>query len=165
MPAQQRAPPPPRRKPKQQPPPNTEITAALAPIPAPLGTTSDAAGTGSATEGDAQGAIGDAPLTGPGDDYLDRLRRWINQYKHYPKEALDRKDEGHVVVRFMITRDGTVLDPMIEQSSGSALLDTAAVQMLRDASPVPPLPPVYRADRATIALPIEYSIGIFERLF
>jgi periplasmic protein TonB len=138
-----------------------------APAPAP-GTGSGlgvGAGRGTGAEGAGHGAIGDGPIEGPGDDYLDRLRRWLNRYKHYPPEARKDKEEGGLTVSFVILRDGTVLDVQIEHSSGFPLLDQAALQMLHDASPVPPLPPNYRPERIVIDLPVRFSIGFLDSLF
>jgi periplasmic protein TonB len=125
----------------------------------------DASGTGTGAEGAGHGAIGDGPIEGPGDDYLDRLRRWLNRYKQYPQAAEQRKEEGRLVVSFTILHDGTVLDPRIERSSGFPLLDEAALRMLRDASPVPPLPATYRAERVGIDLPVDFTIGLWHRIF
>lgn len=188
-------PPPPRRKPKpprphpiaapaapaqseaspapsppQPQPQPTQLAAAPTPVPMPgaPGAGSGPGGSGGAgtgAEGAGHGAIGNGPIEGPGDDYLDRLRRWLNKYKHYPKAALKQKQEGGLVVSFGILRDGTVVNPAIEHSSGFPLLDQAALRMLQDASPVPPLPPTYRAPRVEISLPVDFSIGFFDKLF
>jgi len=37
--------------------------------------------------------------------------------------------------------------------------------MLREASPVPPLPERYRAPRLAVALPVDFSIGLLDKLF
>jgi len=124
-----------------------------------------AAGLGTGAEGAGHGAIGNGPIEGPGDDYLERLRRWLNKYKRYPDQAKKDKQQGQLIVSFTILRDGTVTNPRIERSSGFPLLDDAALGMLRDASPVPPLPPSYRAASATIDLPVEFELGFFVRNF
>lgn len=124
-----------------------------------------AAGLGTGAAGSGHGAIGDGPIDGPGDDYLERLRRWLNKYKHYPEEAQKQKQRGQLVVSFTILRDGTVKVPRIERSSGFPLLDEAALQMLRNASPVPPLPEKFRAPNVAVDLPVEFSIGLFDRIF
>jgi protein TonB len=40
-----------------------------------------------------------------------------------------------------IRKDGSVVDTIIEQSSGSALLDRAARRIVKLAAPYPPFPP------------------------
>jgi protein TonB len=96
---------------------------------------------------------------------MERLRRWLARFKKYPPDARKLKQEGTVVVAFVIARDGVLLDAQIERSSGFPLIDEAALAMLRDASPVPPVPPGYPGDRLSIAMPVRYSIGFFGRLF
>jgi periplasmic protein TonB len=140
-------------------------------VPKPPGASGSGSGVASAVGrgiGDAgagHGAVGDGPVTGPGDDYLDRLRRWLARYRHYPEAAKKAQEQGQLVVSFTILRDGTVIDPHIERSSGFPLLDEAALKMLHDASPVPPLPEAYRAQRLDVGLPVNFSIGLVDRLF
>ena len=102
---------------------------------------------------------------GPGDEYLEELRRWLARHKHYPQEAIDKNEEGQVVVGFTLKRDGTVLQAWIEKSSGVPILDRAALAMLHDASPVPPVPARYQGAELKLAMPIDYSIGFFDKLF
>lgn len=146
-----------------------ELAAAVpAPQPGAPGTGSGPGGTravGTGAEGAGHGAIGDGPIEGPGDDYLDRLRRWLNKYKRYPDQAKKDKQQGHLIVSFTILRDGTVRNPQIEHSSGFPLLDEAALAMLREASPVPPLPPSYRPALVSVDLPVEFELGFFARNF
>lgn len=101
---------------------------------------------------------------GPGDDYFERLRRYLATYKRYPPDALRRKQEGTVTVRFEVAHNGTVLGAVIERSSGFPLLDQAVLEMLNRASPVPALPDS-APDRGEIVLPIAFKLGVFDRLF
>lgn len=120
-------------------------------------------GGGQGAEGKGAGMLGTDE--GPGDEYMERLRRWVAKFKKFPPEARKLKQEGTVVVAFVLARDGVVLDAQIERSSGFPLIDEAALAMLCGASPVPPVPPSYPGDRLSIALPVRYSIGFFGRLF
>ena len=122
-----------------------------------------ASGAGLGRKGTGAGAFGQGE--GPGDDYLDRLRRWLAKYKRYPPDAIKRKQQGTVVVEFVLARDGTVLDAHIERSSGFPLLDRAVIELLDRASPVPPLPDRYEGERAKLALPIDFKLGFFARHF
>lgn len=147
-------------------PPAADTGATAAPTAAGVGRgPAGPSGAGKGAEGQGHGVVGNGPIEGPGDDYLDRLRRWLAKYKKYPEDALKRKIEGEVVVDFTLARDGTVLSARVEKSSGSATLDEAAVQMLHDASPVPPVPERYKGQELRISIPVDYSIGFFERLF
>jgi protein TonB len=58
-----------------------------------------------------------------------------------------------------------VLDAWIERSSGLPLLDAAALAMMHNASPVPPIPDHYPGSELKLAMPVDYSIGFFERIF
>lgn len=153
-----------------EPPPgpsNGQGAAAAQPGSAASGTASagpgGAAGVGTGVAGAGQGSFGNGK--GPGDDYLDRLRRHLAKYKHYPPEAVKRKEEGTVLLSFVLARDGTVLEAAVERSSGFPLIDQAALDMVRNASPVPPLPASFAGDRAHIVMPAGFRIGFFDRLF
>jgi protein TonB len=122
-----------------------------------------AAGVGTGVAGAGPGAFGNG--RGPGDDYLDRLRRHLSRFKRFPAEAVKRKQQGTVYVTFVLARDGTVLDAQIQRGSGFPLLDQAALDMLHNASPVPALPASYVGDRARLTIPVDFSIGFFDRIF
>jgi protein TonB len=152
------------------PPSRSQVAAAAPPAgAAPTGETGEGAsprsGSGQGTEGTGRGSIGEGPLEGPGDDYLERLRAWLARYKEYPDEAFQKKQEGRVYVSFTVHRDGQLTDPRLERSSGSAALDAATMKLLRVASPVPRLPAAYRLDQARLVMPISYSIGFFDKIF
>ena len=102
---------------------------------------------------------------GPGDDYLEHVRRWISRFQHYPEEADKQGQKGVVLLDIDIARDGTVLDVRIARSSGYPLLDAAALQTVRSASPVPPFPARYRRERGSIEVPQSYTPILIRRLF
>jgi periplasmic protein TonB len=126
--------------------------------------TSGNAGVGRGNEGAGQGALGEG-ADGPGDAYFERLRRHLKRYQRWPEDSGD-KDRGTALVTFTIGRDGTVRAAEIERSSGYATLDEATLDMLRRASPVPPLPSTFRGDQITITIPAEWKRGFFlKKLF
>ena len=45
----------------------------------------------------------------------------------YPLDAVRNKIEGNVSVRFLVTAEGNVKNSLVEQSSGSSILDSATV--------------------------------------
>lgn len=122
-------------------------------------------GRGRGDEGPGRAAVGNGSLNGPGDDYLDAVRRWVNRFRKYPDEAVQQKQEGTVGLGFKFSRDGTVLDAWIEKSSGFPLLDQAALAMIRAASPIPKVPDQYKGDTLTLVMPENFRIGLFDRLF
>lgn len=168
--------------PAPKPAPKPTPTVSVAPLPAPpeqapatamaaagnpaaLGTGMTGAGSaGNGSFGVSQGPGGPGRGTGSPDDYLDRVRRHLERYKHYPDEALKKKEEGTVMVAFTLAHDGTVTGAWITRSSGNPLLDQAALAMLHDGSPVPPVPPQYWNRTGPITLPVDFTIGLFDRI-
>ncbi|HEY1505457.1 MAG TPA: energy transducer TonB [Stellaceae bacterium] len=122
-------------------------------------------GRGRGDEGAGRAAVGNGSLNGPGDDYLEAVRRWVTRYKKYPDESVKQKQEGVVQLGFKFTRDGTVTDAWIEKSSGFPLLDEAALAMIRGASPIPKVPDRFQGDTLTLVMPENFKIGLFDRLF
>jgi protein TonB len=120
-------------------------------------------GAGQGAEGKGLGSAGNS--SGPGDDYLDRVRRRLRQFQKYPEQAVKQKQEGTVVLAITVARDGSVLDATVARSSGFPLIDEAAVKMARDAAPLPPFPATYAQDKRTFDIPQKYEIGLFDRIF
>jgi protein TonB len=122
-------------------------------------------GQGLGAAGAGRGDVGNGNLTSPGDDYLERVRRRVAEFKRYPDAAKKQKQEGRGAISFRIARDGTVLDAWIERSTGFPLLDAAILQAVHEASPVPPVPERYRGAELTVSMPYAFSIGTFDRIF
>jgi len=76
--------------------------------------------------------------------------------KHYPEAARSRGEQGIVRLALTIGRAGHVTSARIIGSSGSSVLDQAALTMGRNASG-PPLPPEMGAS-VNITVPVRYSI-------
>jgi periplasmic protein TonB len=76
--------------------------------------------------------------------------------KHYPEAARARGEQGTVRLALVIDRGGHVVSARIIGSSGSAILDEAALDMARRASGRP-LPPEMGAS-VSLTVPIRYSI-------
>lgn len=120
------------------------------------------AGSGEGLQGTGAGSMGTDG--GPGDDYLERVQRWIKRFQYYPEEADKQGQRGVVLLDIDIARDGTVLDVRIARGSGYPLLDAAAVQAVRNSSPVPPFPSQYQRERGTIEVSASYSQSLVRRL-
>ena len=73
--------------------------------------------------------------------YMNALKRKINENWSPPGAGFAQTRETLVV--FTIQRDGSVRGTDIEQSSGDAFYDQAAIRSVRRATPFPPLPPGY----------------------
>ncbi len=73
--------------------------------------------------------------------YLAAIRARIAKAKRYPMMAERRRIQGEVVVSFRLSFDGRLLgEPQVSESSGSSLLDGAAVRAVMRAAPFPRFP-------------------------
>lgn len=73
------------------------------------------------------------------------LRAWVDRAErvgnlNYPDEARQRRLGGQVVITVGVRRDGSVESSRILRSSGTPLLDEAALRVISLAQPFPPLP-------------------------
>jgi protein TonB len=91
----------------------------------------------SAGAGAASAPAGEGGAGGVTDDYLARLSAWLERHKRYPRRSRLRSEEGVVLVRFEVGNDGSVAGFDIVKSSGHALLDEEAHEMLLRAQPLP----------------------------
>ncbi len=69
------------------------------------------------------------------------LLRHIGRYQRYPGDARRNHLQGTVETFFSMRRDGTLLDVWVKRSSGQPVLDQEAIETVRRAQPLPPIPP------------------------
>lgn len=67
---------------------------------------------------------------------MDALRTKLERAKVYPRSAKSVHAQGRVVVHVSIHGDGHLVNPVIEESSGYPILDQAALDAVRTASPL-----------------------------
>jgi protein TonB len=84
------------------------------------------------------------------------LTRHIERYQRYPDQAVHDRLEGTVQLAFVLGRDGKIRDAWIQSSSGKAILDSAAVDALQRAQPLPSIPNEL-PDQLKIKLPISFT--------
>ncbi|NLG60257.1 MAG: energy transducer TonB [Gammaproteobacteria bacterium] len=77
--------------------------------------------------------------------YAAYLRQWVDRVErignlNYPDEARRRQLAGELVISVAIRRDGSVENAQVIRSSGTRLLDDAALRIAKLAEPYPPLP-------------------------
>ena len=90
--------------------------------------------------------------------YKFELRLYLERRKIYPETARRLHQAGTVVVEFKINSQGDLKDINVTQSSGSEILNRAAVQLLRRASQFKPFPPGIQLSELKLILPIEYIL-------
>lgn len=89
-------------------------------------------------------------LTGP-------LLQRIDALKQYPVSARLHRLEGRVVVRIVIQEDGQIVSAAITKSSGHNVLDQAALETLRQASPIALSQPLDKSS-VTMQIPLGYYL-------
>lgn len=82
----------------------------------------------------------------------------LNKVKRYPSSAQSRRQQGVPYIRFVIDRNGRVLSSRLERSSGSAALDSEAVNLPRRAQPLPKPPVDIVGDTIEFVVPVEFFI-------
>jgi len=90
--------------------------------------------------------------------YTDIIRQRIQEALVYPTAA--RKDgiEGKSYIKFTIDKYGNVLMVMLVRSSGSGLLDDAALTAIHSASPFPPIPEAICKERMTFVQGLTFTL-------
>lgn len=86
------------------------------------------------------------------------LNQWLSENLRYPKDAVSRKEQGRVIVRFIITAEGEVIQPEIVRSV-SPSLDKEA---LRVVSKMPAWNPGRNGNKNVaiqFTLPVIFSLG------
>jgi periplasmic protein TonB len=84
--------------------------------------------------------------------YLGTLSKSIERSKVNPRSRM----AGTVTVRFTVGPDGSLISRMVEKSSGSQVLDDAAVAALDRAAPFPPMPQNVAQGPIEVSVPFEF---------
>lgn len=77
--------------------------------------------------------------------YTQQISQWTMMHQIYPDAAKNQGIEGSPTVNVVIDRNGHVISKQIHISSGNALIDQAALDMVRDSDPMPKVPDNYPA--------------------
>ncbi|WP_375785644.1 TonB family protein [Bradyrhizobium sp. Pha-3] len=98
----------------------------------------------------------DAPPNSVAVKFQQALLRHVARYQRYPNAALPGRLHGAVETLFSMRRDGTLLEVWVKTSSGQAVLDKAAVDAIRRAQPLPPIPSAL-PDRLNIQITLAFG--------
>jgi protein TonB len=86
--------------------------------------------------------------------YITSMRRKIAAFWQAPQGSTE---ERYCVVYFRIQRNGTIMSPSIETSSGNLVFDQAALRAVYQASPLPALPPAYSENELGVHFSFAYT--------
>jgi len=90
-------------------------------------------------------------------NYKGKVASKLRRAKRYPREARRKNLEGTARVAFTITRSGAVSGIRLARSSGHALLDRAALEMVRRAAPMPKFPSEITVARMSLQVPVRFN--------
>jgi len=90
-------------------------------------------------------------------NYKGRVAAKLRRAKRYPRQAERKQITGVVHVSFTIASSGSVSGIRISRSSGHAILDQAAIDMVTRASPMPKFPREVRHAKMTIQVPVQFD--------
>jgi protein TonB len=85
-----------------------------------------------------------------------QLLAHIERYRRYPDAARRDGLQGTVLVVFAMRRDGSLVQVGVKSSSGRPVLDREALETLRRAQPLPPIP-ADMPEQLTILLPVAFD--------
>ena len=74
------------------------------------------------------------------DQFIAKITSLIASHKIYPQEAIDREEEGKVILGITVERDGEISSVQIEQPSAFDLLNQAALRSAHSIERFPPVP-------------------------
>jgi protein TonB len=80
------------------------------------------------------------------------------RYKRYPRLAIDNNWEGQAEIRMAIGPDGSITSIGIKTRSGYEVLDQQALEMIRKAKPLTPIPASLRGRAFTVDIPVIFSL-------
>ena len=89
-------------------------------------------------------------------EYMAQLRRAIEANKKYPRRAQNARREGTVSVSFTIDRQGHITSVRVDQSSGTAILDQAAMQAIQKLGRFDPIPEDIPRDTWLVKIPMSF---------
>jgi protein TonB len=79
----------------------------------------------------------------------------IRRFSQYLPDLREKNEGGTVVLRFVIARNGRLVDASIVRSSGVIALDRGLLEAVRAASPYPPLPNEIPGNQIEFTQPIQ----------
>jgi protein TonB len=91
--------------------------------------------------------------------YKNALSRAFEQNKHYPRRARRMRKQGLVNVSFTIEQSGKINNIRIEKSSGSAILDEAAIRTVKRIDGQLPFPKEIKRSHWDMTVPINFELN------
>jgi protein TonB len=143
------------KAPRTAPPPAAKAARPQAPVPKAHMPRAASAAASHVARSPAASAESDGNRRRAREDYLWQIIRKLSQYKVRPASR-EASDQGLVVLRLTLARDGRLLGLALARSSGFPDLDRGVIETTRAASPFAPPPAAIAHDPVTLIVPIRY---------
>ena len=92
-------------------------------------------------------------------DFLKAVRERIKQVQRFPPRVRHLDDGTTTTVRFTLFKDGTIRNPVVSDSSGSTVLDNAAIAAVQNAVPYPSFPEGQEGNSLRLEIPIIFELS------
>lgn len=106
----------------------------------------------------APAAIAERPSEASLAQYRLAVIQAARRYKRYPRVALDNNWQGRAEVHMAIGADGSIAALSVRASSGHEILDREALEMIRKATPLTPMPASLRGTAFTLDIPVVFNL-------
>lgn len=95
---------------------------------------------------------------GDSDAYVAEVTKLIHQRKIYPRSAIEREEEGRVVIGVSVNRAGKILNSVIEVASPFSSLNQAALDTIQSIGQFPALP-ANAPEPMHLHIPLQFKIS------
>lgn len=95
-------------------------------------------------------------------NWKSRLQGHLAGFKRYPPRARKQRQQGTVIIRFVVNKEGYVLSAKLIKSSGVAALDQEALAVIKRAQPLPQ-PPVELLANGPVSLTLPVGFDLKNR--
>lgn len=92
------------------------------------------------------------------DQYRLALIGVARRYKRYPAQAMDKGWQGRVEIRLVVGANGMIQSSLVKASSGYEILDNQALDMVKKAKPLTPIPAALRGREFTVDIPVIFDL-------
>ena len=89
--------------------------------------------------------------------YFATIKEQIQRVWSYPEQAAINGLQGELLLQFVLDRSGRLVDISLIDSSGHKILDIAALEAVKTASPFNPYPPTIRKNKLRIIASFKYN--------
>lgn len=90
--------------------------------------------------------------------FLREIRDRIKEFQRIPPNVRNLDEGSSATIRFTLFRDGTIMNPTVSNTSGSRVLDNAALAAVQNAEPYPPFPDEQSSNSIRLELPVIFEL-------